>query len=48
MSWIIGILGFLAAAVWAFYQAGPGINNRRERRKNAEWMKKWRDLNKGK
>lgn len=47
MSWIIGILSAVAAIFYGMYQLGPGLNKRREKRKNEEWIKKWKDLNSG-
>lgn len=47
MSWLIGIIGAIAAVLYGMYQLGPGMNNRKQQKKNEEWMKKWRDLQGG-
>jgi len=47
MSWIIGILGTLAALFYGMYQLGPGMNKRKQQKKNDEWTKKWKDLQGG-
>jgi hypothetical protein len=46
MSWILAILGAIAAALFGMYQLGPGMNKRKESKKQKEWTKKWKD-NKG-
>lgn len=43
MSWIRAILGTIAAALYGMYQLSPGINKRREKKNNDEWIKKWKD-----
>lgn len=47
MSWIIGILGAIGAVLYGMYQLGPGMNNRKQQKKNEDWIKKWRDLQGG-
>ncbi len=47
MSWLIGILGAVAAVIYGMYQLGPGINKRRQQKKDDDWMKKWRALQGG-
>lgn len=47
MSWILAILAAVFAGGYGMYQLGPGINKRREKKKNDEWTKKWQDMQKG-
>lgn len=47
MSWIIGILSAIAAIFYGMYELGPGMNKRREKKKNDEWTKKWKDMQGG-
>lgn len=44
MSWLIGILGAIAALLYGMYQLGPGMNNRKQQKKNEDWVNKWKDL----
>jgi hypothetical protein len=47
MSWLIGIISAIIAVFYGMYQLGPGINKRREEKKNEDWIKKWKDLQGG-
>jgi hypothetical protein len=47
MSWILAILGAIGAVLYGLYELGPGMNKRREKKKQDEWTKKWKDSQKG-
>ena len=47
MSWILAIIGTITAALYGLYQLGPGINKRREKKKNEAWIKKWKNMKGG-
>jgi hypothetical protein len=43
MSWLFAIIGTIIATLFGMYQLGPGMNKRRDRKKQQEWTKKWKD-----
>jgi hypothetical protein len=47
MKYLAGILAAIASVFYGLYQLGPGINKRREKKKNEEWTRKWKNMHGG-
>ncbi len=47
MKWFVGILAAIGSVFYGLYQLGPGLNKRREKKKNEAWTRKWKDMNGG-
>lgn len=48
ITWILGIIGTIAALMFGMYELGPGMNKRKAQKKNKEWIDTWKDQNKKK
>jgi hypothetical protein len=48
ITWILGIIGTIAAIIYGMYELGPGMNKRKAQKKNKEWIDTWKDQNKKK